>query len=148
LVTLGLKVAYYVEHPQDSLAERSQSALDSFMARNGWRYAGNHNLDVTGIVAARRYIGATCPGEVRVLVMDPAGDMTGIVDELPQANDQLMFVHDGVASRVPPDFAPAGYYLRGMLSKLRVLRARVSPYLALSAPAECHIATALPWSEW
>jgi hypothetical protein len=91
LLTLGIKVTYYTQHMREVFESRQQSDLDAFLLLNGWSRTGNQRLDMMGIISAGRYVGGNCSGEMRILIMDPAGDTAGVVGGLVEEGDQLFF---------------------------------------------------------
>ena len=111
--------------------------MDAFLRQHGWRRVGDEKLDVTGIILAGRYRGETCSAEVRVLLLDPTGDMQGIARDLTSDADRLFFVQDGAASKVPPLYAPFRQALGRVVQSLRLPLFHVPPYLAVAAPEEC-----------
>jgi hypothetical protein len=146
LLTMGLKVTYYMLHRQEAFELRQQSDVDAFMRQHDWLPLGNVNLDITGIIQARRYVNGGCPGEIKILVMDPTGDTAGVIDDLAQEDEQLFFVHDGVTSKVPSDYTPFKQELGRVLQSLQLPLLHTSLYLAIAAPTDCPIKTTLPWS--
>jgi hypothetical protein len=143
---MGLKAEYYLLHQQEASELRQLSDLDAFMRQHNWSRSDNLNLDVTGIIQARRYVDGGCPGEIKILVMDPTGDTAGVIDDLVQEDEQLFFVHDGAPSKVPPEYEPFKQVLGRLLQRLQLPLLHPSLYLAVAAPAECPIETTLPWS--
>jgi len=143
---MGLKVEYYLLHQQEASELRQQSDLDAFMRQHNWSRSDNLNLDVTGIIQARRYVDGGCSGEIKILVMDPTGDTAGVINDLVQEDEQLFFVHDGATSKVPPEYEPFKQVLGRLLQSLQLPLLHTSLYLAVAAPAECSIETTLPWS--
>jgi hypothetical protein len=133
-------------HEQDILEPRQQSDVDAFMRQHHWSLTGRENLDATGIIQAGRYTGAACSGEIRILVMDPTGDTAGVITELAHEGDRIFFVHDGATFKDPPEYAPFRQQPDRALQGLHVPGFHVSPYLAIAAPAQCHIDTILPWA--
>ena len=146
-LSLGLKAAYFASDSGDSFLARQQAEVDGFLLRHGWRRVGDAGIDVTGIIQAGRYRGEACPAELRVLLLDPTGDMAGIARDLAGDADTLFYVHDGAVSAQPPAYAPFRQAVGRVAQSLRLALLHVPPYLAVAAPAACGVKDALPWAD-
>lgn len=145
-LSLGLKLAYFASDRGDSFEARQQAEVDGFLRQHGWRRVGAEKLDFTGIIQAGRYRGAACSAEIRVLLLDPIGDMAGIAGDLARDADALFYVHDGAASGEPPVYAPFRQAMGRVVQSLRLPLWHVPPFLAVAAPEGCDVEHALPWA--
>lgn len=83
---------------------------------------------------------------MKVLVMDPTGDMSGVTDDLAQDDDRLFFIHDGAPSKDPPQYAPFRQEFGRAMQSLQLPLFRTTPYLAVAAPVDCREVDNIPWS--
>ncbi len=147
MLTIGPKATHYKLHLSEVVETRQQLDVDAFMRQHGWLHIGNKDLDLTGIIQARRYASRACSGEIRILIVDASGDKTGMIDGLAQEGDQLFFLHDGATSEQPPRYAPLRQEIKRVLRNLQTLKGPAHPDLGVAGPLICHIDATLPWSD-
>jgi hypothetical protein len=143
-LTLGLKVAHYVQVGPDPVT-REEAAVAAFLQEYGWVRVGVLDLTVQGYTHAVRYRARTCAREIRVAVLTPNGQDAGLVNDMVSKGERLLFVDHGTISETPPSYAPIQQKLGRLSQTLHLPFSFASPYLAIAAPAECHIETDVPW---
>jgi hypothetical protein len=146
--TLGPKLAYHTrveasEHP----VARYEAEVDSFLKVHGWRRTGILHLTIDDLQRpAVRYRGGLCAGEMRIAIIPPTGEADELVKRSLRHGERIFFVYEGIVSEEPLRHT----YVKDKLTQLLEsvgLRSwwRRSPYLAVAAPAECHIENLVPW---
>jgi hypothetical protein len=147
-LTLGPKLAYHARGAASQDPEaRYEAEVESFLKEHGWSRTGTLHLVIDDLQRpAVRYRGGLCAGEIRIAIISPTGEANELVKRSLRDGERGFFVYDGIVSEEPLRHT----YVKDKLAQLsesvglRFWRHR-SPYLAVAAPAECHIENLVPW---
>jgi hypothetical protein len=147
-LTLGPKLAYHARGAGSEDPEaRYEAELESFLKGHGWSRTGTFHLVIDDLQRpAVRYRGGLCVGEIRIAIIPPTGEANELVKRSIREGERGFFVYEGIVSEEPFSHT----YLKDKLAQLSEsvgLRSwwSRSPYLAVAAPAECHIENLPPW---
>jgi hypothetical protein len=143
MLTLGPKVAHYARTAVP-LQARFEVKVESFLTELGWSRAGELWLAI-GLHRAVRYVSRACPEGAWIAVLPTNGEANRPLDGIIREGDRLFFVYDGTASDGPPRYAEVKEKLGWLSENLGLTLFRRSPYLAVVAPADCHLESAVPW---
>jgi hypothetical protein len=144
-LTLWPKVIYYTEAAADRGDARQEAYVQGFLDKLGWTQVGLLNLSVTGDMRAFRYTSRVCETGIRVMLLPSSGEAAELAKGMVPEGSRLLFLDDGILSERAPRHAYAKEKL-GRLSKSMGLPFFDSPHLlAIAAPADCPVETALPW---
>lgn len=114
------------------------------MRRHNWSRSGSLDLDVTGIIQARRYVDGGCSGEIKILVLDPTGDTAGVIKMTWFGKMSSYFLSRWSDFQNSTEYEPFRQELGCLLQSLQLPLLHTSLYLAVAAPAECPIETKAP----
>jgi hypothetical protein len=87
-----------------------------------------------------------CAGEIRIAIIPPTGEGNELMQRTLRQGERVFFVYGGIVSEEPLRYTYVKDKLAQLLQGVGLrFRGARSPYLAVAAPAECHIENSVPW---